>query len=168
MASETETPKRKWSVGRIVLILSLALNLLVVGLVAGALLHRHQLPDRPPRIADLGFGPYVRSLSREDREALGTAFKAEEGNFRERRETLRRQFEELLTALRATPYNHDAVQAIITSQQEEALASQRVGSRLFLDHLAGMSDAQRAAYADKLESDVKRWRRDGPDKRDDD
>jgi len=92
MASETETPKRKWSVGRIVLILSLALNLLVVGLVAGALLHRHQLPDRPPRIADLGFGPYVRSLSREDREALGTAFKAEEGNFRERRETLRRQF----------------------------------------------------------------------------
>ncbi|WP_425049994.1 periplasmic heavy metal sensor [Psychromarinibacter sp. S121] len=163
MASEIEKPKRKWTAGRILLILSLGLNLLIVGLVAGAIVNRPHGPDRPPKIADLGFGPYVRSLSREDQAALATAFKAEEGNFRERRETLRRQFEELLTALRATPYDHDAVQAIITSQQEEALASQRMGGRLFLDHLAGMSDAERTAYADKLESDVKRWRREKPD-----
>ena len=57
---------------RIALGISVALNLLVVGLVAGALLR-----DGDPRarmVRDLDFGPFTEALSPRDREALRRSF----------------------------------------------------------------------------------------------
>ncbi|MEO0678101.1 MAG: hypothetical protein AAFZ02_11155, partial [Pseudomonadota bacterium] len=57
--------------GRVLLYLSLAVNLLVVGLVVGALVSGgEKLRDRrPPSAGEAGFGPVFAALEPEDRRA---------------------------------------------------------------------------------------------------
>ncbi|MDF0602887.1 periplasmic heavy metal sensor [Psychromarinibacter sp. C21-152] len=155
---DTGTTRRR-GIWRIVLIASLGLNLLIAGLVLGAVLHGPPDRDGRPELHDLGFGPFVSALPQADREALGEALKREEGSFRERRTALRREFQAFLAALRAEPYDHGAVERIVTSQQEEVFESQRLGRALLLERIAEMNGAQRADYAEALERGVRRWHR---------
>lgn len=161
--AEPETPrprpgKHRRNIGRIVLVVSLALNLLIAGLVAGAFLHGPPRPHRGAGLDDLGFGPFVAALPAADRRALADEMGKQEGSFRERRAALRSQFEALLTALRADPYDHEAVRQIVTAQDAEIRQSRALGSDLLLSHIAAMSDAGRKAYADALADGVRRWK----------
>ncbi len=159
----TQQPrKRRW--GRVVLAVSLAANLLVAGLVAGAMLNGPRDRDRRPELRDIGFGPFVAALPKEDRRALAESYHAESGSFRMRREEMRRQFDAFLVALRAEPYDHAAVEAVISSQQEEVFATQRMARGLLLDHIGAMQPAERAAFADSLAKGLRHWKT--PPKRD--
>ncbi len=148
---------RPW--GRVVLVISLGLNLLVAGLVAGAMLNGHRDRDGRPELRDLGFGPFVSALPREARPALAEALRRQEGSLRERRTAMRAGFDALLDALRAEPYDHDAVTAIMLAQQEEIFASQRLGRGLLLDYIEQMTPAARIAFADELRRGLRHWKR---------
>lgn len=154
-----EQTRRRWGWGRIALVASLAVNLLIAGLVVGAFLHGP--PDRVgrPQPRDLGFGPFVDALPREDHRAMLQAMSREEGSFRERRMALRRDFEALLSALRAEPYDQAVVDQLVNSQQEEVFESLRLGRDLLLERIADMDAAERAAYARALEEGARRWKR---------
>jgi len=60
-----QQPRKLW---RIVLVISLALNLAVVGVVGGFMV-RSSGDKGPPRSFDVGLGPIGRALDREDRRA---------------------------------------------------------------------------------------------------
>lgn len=144
---------------RIALFASLALNLLVVGLVAGAVLsegRRDGGPDRRPALADLGFGPYVEALRPRDRMALARGLRRESGAFRDNRAEVRAQFQEILAALRADPYDPAALEALVTAQQSKLAERQALGRGLLLERLEAMEPAARAAYADRLEALLRR------------
>ena len=64
MADSSSAPKKPMRWGRYVLFGSLALNLLIVGMVAGALFGGHRDRDRNPLLRDIGFGPFVQALAR--------------------------------------------------------------------------------------------------------
>ena len=155
----SDTPKRRW--GRVVLFVSLALNLLVAGVVAGALLGGPRDRDRDPALRDLGFGPFVSSLSRSDRAALRDGLRREAGALRENRAAMRAQFEELLTLLRAEPYDHAAVRAHVEGQHTRISERVTLGRQLLLERIEAMAPEERGAYADKLDEALRR----GPGKR---
>ena len=147
----TRRGKGSWIV--VALAISLSLNLLVAGLVAGALLWhgpKHRDGGRRLDLDDVGFGPFVAALPPGDRRELARAVAREEGSFRENRDLMIRQFEALLSALREDPYDAEAVRALIVEQQRNVGARQALGRELLLERIEAMSAAERANYADAL------------------
>ncbi len=149
-------PKQRWPWGKIVLFVSLALNLLIVGLVVGALLNGPRDRDRNPALRDLGFGPFVQALPRADRRALGDALLRQAGAFRENRAEMRASFEAFLGALRAEPFDAVALRRIVTDQQARITERQSLGRQLLLERIEAMNVAERADYADALDKSLRR------------
>lgn len=143
---------------RIALAVSVALNLLVVGLAAGAVL-RHGPGER--MIRDLDFGPFGEAFSREDREAMRQGFLARAGDVEDMRDALRRDADELLDALRAEPFDPARVGAALEGQGRRMAERLELGRSLVLERIAAMSAAERAAFADRLEDAMRNHRR-GP------
>ncbi|MEL6799059.1 MAG: periplasmic heavy metal sensor [Pseudomonadota bacterium] len=144
---------------RITLVVSLALNLLVIGIVVGALATRGGREDgtRPlGALRDLGPTPFIVALDPEHRRDLAQSMRGEAASLRENREELRTRFEALLAALRADPFDPDAVAALLGEQRQVGARRQAIGEKLLLDHLASMSGAERAAYADRLDKSLRR------------
>jgi uncharacterized membrane protein len=160
--SQAPEPKQKsrgvWL--RVVLFTSLAVNLLIVGMVAGAIIRggppgrgfeARQLPT-----ADFGFAPYVRALSPSDRRDLGREMRELTGDRRANREEFIAFARAFLDALRANPYDPAALQQSVARQQARLFGHQQVGQRILLGRLAHMSDGERAAYAGRLERSLRR------------
>ncbi|WP_319826372.1 periplasmic heavy metal sensor [Thalassovita sp.] len=145
---------------KVVLFVSLALNVAVAGIVIGVAVKFGPPPDghRPPR-QDMIVGPYTHALSREDKIRIGKQlrkdYRDQAGPSRAARAA---EFQEVLGALRATPYDGTKVEAILMRQLRAGAERQELGQRLLLDRLSRMTDAERATYADRLEEGLKRAR----------
>lgn len=140
---------------RIALVVSLALNLLIAGLVIGAIAGRRG-HDGDRRVArDVAAAPFVMALERADRRAVIGKLRGEPGGLRENRRLIRERFASLLSALRADAFDRTAVEALLAEQRGAAGARQAVGERLLLDQIEGMSADERAAYADRLERSLR-------------
>jgi len=145
---------------KIVLFISLALNLLVVGLVVGAMLGDPRERDRNPALRDIGFGPFVAALPLKDQNDLGRAMERQAGAFRENRTKMRASFEAILAALRTDPFDADAFRQIVTDQQAGIMERQVLGRTLLLERITGMDASERAEYADALDKALRRGPRD--------
>ena len=68
--------------------------------------------------------------------------------------------------LRAVPFDPDRVAERMREQRQGFAARFEMGQEVLIAHLAAMSDADRAAYADRLEERIKdyRARRSGKDR----
>ncbi len=146
-AAATRSPR--WM--RIVLVLSLALNLAGVGVVAGAVLGHSKKPPRSAMVGDLGFGPYTDALSAEDRRALRSAFVERAPDFRDLRKVMRADFDRLLAILRTEPYDAAAATEVIAAQRDRARQGFELGQDLLVERLGAMTAEERAAFADRLE-----------------
>lgn len=148
---------RRWL--KVVLFVSLALNLAVAGLVIGAALKFGPRGDdhRPPRL-DQVVGPYTHALSARDRLAIGQKLREEYRISRPTHEQIRAEFASVLQALRAHPYDAAQVEAILMRQMQAGTERQELGQRLLIQRLSDMSDADRAAFADRLEDGLNRHR----------
>lgn len=163
--SDSPAPRAPGRWLKAALVVSLALNLAVAGMIAGALLGERRDTRRPPATEmarDLGLGPYTRALETEDRRALGDAVRARvraAGGPRAIRSEIRQGFAEVLDAIRAEPFDPDRVADLIAAQGARAEARRELGAALLVERLAGMDAARRAAYADRLEAGLQRFAR---------
>ncbi|MBY6153523.1 periplasmic heavy metal sensor [Vannielia litorea] len=154
---ETTPPRpRRWL--RVVLVLSLAANLAVAGLVFGAWVSHDgkRGPDGPRGdkdriVRELGFGPYARAIPREGREGMKAAIEARHSGLRANRDALRSAFEATLATLRAEPFDRAAMAAQMETQRSAIADSQKIGHEILLDRLEAMSPEERAEFADRLE-----------------
>ncbi len=153
---DTNPPVRRGRWMQVVLILSLALNLLVVGAVAGRMLgHVKERRDGPREASVLNYGPYSKALSRADRAALRQALSKQKDNLHSNRTEVRKGFRDVLAALRAQPYDAAATEALLNAQQQRVGDQIRLVRQALLDRIATMSDAERAAFADRLDEVLK-------------
>lgn len=144
---------------KIALGLSLALNLVVAGIVAGAAVRGFGHPP-PPMVRDLGFGPFARALSPADREALMQAYREATPDMRD---TMRAEVGALLAALRADPFDAAALQAALSAQDARARERLELGQRLLDERLLSFAPAERQAFADRLQEALTHGPgRDGP------
>jgi uncharacterized membrane protein len=157
-------PSGRWV--RIALVISLAINLGIAGIVAGAMF-RDGGPMHDGRMTrDLGFGPFTEALSKEDRAELRRAFFAKLPEMRDGRRAMREDIGGFLAQLRATPFDAAALRAAFDRQNQRNVARLELGQQLIFDLLVGMTDEAREAFASRLEQSLAKGpkRRDGPEK----
>lgn len=144
---------------RVLLVVSLALNLAVAGLVVGRLVHGHPGGGRPMAV-DLPLGPFARALSPEDRRAIGRDLLGDPA-LRDMRQSLREaDIAALAEALRAEPFDSAAAAAVIARQSAKLRALEQAVEEALLSRFATMSAAERAALADRLVAETRRARPD--------
>ena len=139
---------------RWLLIVSLALNLLVAGLVVGALA-RHGGPGGRPRPAELSLGPFARALEPEDRRAVLRSLGDRPDLRPPGREERAAHFAEVVAALRAEPFDQPRAAAALAEQSERVAAVEQAVQEALLARLAAMTPAERAAFADRLLAELR-------------
>lgn len=141
------TPSRGSSrLMRIVLVLSLALNLAVVGIVAGVAVSG-RLGGPAPRSVDFGLGPVSQALDPAERRAIRQALRRE-GALRNL--DLRARAEAMIAALRADPFDRAALELLLDEQAARIGQLQGAAQEAFLDQIAAMTPERRAAFAERL------------------
>ena len=138
---------------KIALAVSVALNLSVAGLGAGAWLRDgpgHGMPR------DLSFGPFTEALRDSDRRELRRTLGERAHGFREARQEMQADLEALLATLRAEPFDPAAAEAALTTIATRTTDRLDLGRKLIAERILAMSDAERKAFADRLERGLKR------------
>lgn len=136
---------------KIALFSSLAVNLVVAGLVFGAWVSGPPSGPGGPGPRDLAFGPYTFALTRQDRHELLDALRDRQPGVPGPRELMLADRTGLARILRRDPFDRAAATALLDAQRGRADERFRLGQRLLLDHIAAMSPAERSAMADRLE-----------------
>lgn len=138
---------------RIALAVSVALNLAVAGLAAGAWLREGPRRGMP---RDMSFGPFTEALSDADRRELRRALGDRAPGFREARQEMRADLEALLDSLRAEPFDPSAAEAALAAVAQRTTDRLDLGRELMTGRILAMTDAERQAFADRLERGLKR------------
>lgn len=149
-----EVRLKRW---RLAFYSSLAVNLLFLGVVGGAI-----LKGPPPRMSggDPGLGAYAEALDDNDRKALRSEFRGRESSVRAVRKAISEQQNAVIAALRARPFEPEALDSALQRQHATIAEQVAIGQQMLRDRLVAMTDDQRAAFADRLERSQKRKRDD--------
>jgi uncharacterized membrane protein len=140
---------------------SLALNLLVGGLVIGAVIKGPPPGNHGDMVRDMGFGIFDQALTREDRAHLREAFRKAAPARGDMQRMLRADVDAMMAALRAVPFDPAALDGALALQRQRIDQRMTLGQRLVRDRLLTMTEAERAGFADRLEAALSR--RDKPD-----
>lgn len=143
----------KWM--RVLLIGSLALNLLVVSLFAGVMLRRDGPVGRSFHARDI-VTPYARAVHEDDRRNLGRELRKAWRAARPDLAALKADYDTILTLLRADELDRAQLSRVLDVQAERGRVRQGVGQNVLLNYLAGLSVEERRAYADRLEQEIAR------------
>ncbi|WP_298921332.1 periplasmic heavy metal sensor [uncultured Roseobacter sp.] len=157
---QTEMERKSGTSRRIKILLgvSLALNLAVVGLVAGTLLRHGEGGRGGLRMAGLGaYGlPYMMALPHHERRAV--IHSAREGSpegFPDRA-ARRALYAEVLSALRNVPYDPEKLSKAVERQAATTIAVQEAALGAWMEVVGGMTDAERENYAQDVEEVLRR------------
>lgn len=153
-----KTPSRKSGRAlRVALILSLMVNVLVIGTLAGG-------AWRMARLDPAAAGPDIRALWRalpdDARRALRQTAReqglhGEHGDRAERRSREGRVNAELLAALRAEPFDPESFSEILRVDREGALSRLDLAHAALADQIARLSPEAREAMASRFESGLR-------------
>lgn len=149
---------------RILLVVSLALNLLVIGAVAGIAIKggpfKHATP--PVHLANETLGPFTRALTMNDRRLILREIRRQGQAEGWTRATHRESLEEMVQLLEAEPFDPDAFgdvfEATINGLQNRILDA----SDAFVLRVSDMSNEERAAYAERVKDAMDKRRRNKP------
>ncbi|KUP92047.1 periplasmic heavy metal sensor [Tritonibacter horizontis] len=164
--SDTKSTSRwpRWL--KLVFALSLGANLVVVGVLAGAMLRddpqagkrRHKAPP-PPAAADAIGGVMYRSFDPAEREKLR---RLAEGNYENIVERRVAELNELLEVIRQDRLDVAELRRRITEQSEEIDLFHNTMQEAWIGQLQQMSAPERAAFAVKVDRHISRFRKPSP------
>ena len=160
MSDEQETPRRKvplWV--KLLLGISLALNLAVLGLVGGIMA---RIADRGPGAMNYAI-PYVIALPKEDRKRIDRQIRRDgrSGSLPSRRDRMD-HYRNMLDLLASETWDGDQAQQILIAQADDTIALQKAAQSAWLETLSGYSTEERAAYAERLRAVIERGPRRKP------
>lgn len=144
---------------KITLFASLALNLIVLGLVGGVLASGGPKGAVQARMGNQGATAFVMGLEREDRREIGREIrksfgKTGKGGMKGRRGLHR----EALALLRAEDFDASAFQAVLAKQADSMTEVAVAGSVALTEHISDFTHEERLAYADRVEDALERRR----------
>ena len=144
---------------RILLVASLALNLLIIGLVAGAAIRGGPVARQVERSG--GFGPFPEALAPTERAEFMDRVRDAAPDFRDNRRALRTAFSGVLEAVRADPFDPAALQAALEVQEAALKGRQRIAVEVVVAQISEMDAEARNAFADRLQDHIRRGGKDG-------
>ncbi|MEO1639585.1 MAG: periplasmic heavy metal sensor [Pseudomonadota bacterium] len=155
MPEKKPKPSRLW---RVVLVISLALNLAVVGIVVGAV-SSGRVGDGPPRSFDIGQGPIVRAMLPRERLQVARSLRQDRVI---RDLDFRGRITSMIAVLSEDTLDEAALRALMAEQAERMVIAQEAGQDAFVSVIVSMTPERRAAFAAQLQEELSRPRRDGP------
>lgn len=141
---------------KIALGVSLALNLLVTGLIGGAFLARDGGRDGAPALRILGLAPVAAALPRDARAEMRRRLAADAPALRRERAEIGRGIGEVRRALLIDPFEGAAVEQALARSRAAAAALQARGHAALLATLEEMSPQERALVAERMEDVLRR------------
>jgi hypothetical protein len=138
---------------RVLLVVSLALNLLVAGVVIGDIATGGD-HGRGPRPVEMTLGPFARAMDTQDRQAILGSLRGNPELRPLSRDQRAAAFGEILATLRAEPFDRPRAEAALSAQAERIQGLEHAVQGALLDRLAAMSADQRTAFADRLEAEL--------------
>ncbi|WP_151717218.1 periplasmic heavy metal sensor [Gemmobacter serpentinus] len=133
---------------------SLAVNLLVLGVIGGALLKGP--PEPRDKTRDAGFGPFAGALDEADRKELRRDFIERSNGGAAFRAGMRADMEAVLQALRAEPFDPATLDAAMAQQGSRFSDQMALGRTLLRDRIVAMTPEARLRFAERLEDSLKR------------
>lgn len=142
---------------RILLFVSLGLNLLVAGAVLSAMFKHGPFGGRTDGPRDLASAFYFSALPHEDRMEVFQQVRRD-GRSHSDRSVLRADVDATIALLKADVLDKAALLEAIQRQRGHMSRRREFGDRVFVDHIANMGPEERQAYAQRLEERLKRVR----------
>lgn len=142
---------------KLALVVSLALNLVVIGAVASRWAgHRWDHDNRHWRGAQMmhmppGMRLYARAMPDAARERLRAEVAARGETWVQGRAALRARVDEMVQALRAEPLESARLIELMAAQHAAMAGMIGEGQRLMVEQIAAMSPGDRRLFADRLE-----------------
>ena len=137
---------------RVILAISLALNLLVLGLIGGFVMKGGH---DAPRVS-LGLGPIGQMLAPKDRREIGQILR-KRGDLKPARRSERASFfKSFGAAIRAEPFDPVAVSELLAQGDRRNATLQSAAQEAFVTQLTRMSQAERAQLAARVEQGRRR------------
>ncbi|MEO0402865.1 MAG: periplasmic heavy metal sensor [Pseudomonadota bacterium] len=137
---------------KILLALSLALNLGIAGMVAGVAISGGPMGGQGPAV---GYAmPYLVALPKEQRRAVFKTVRNDK-TLPDRR-ARRADYSDMMTALAAEPFERAAVEAILSRQADGVDRVQSVAQSQWLDLVAEMPAQERADYIERIKEVLER------------
>ena len=157
-----EPPRRSPRWVKILLALSLSLNLLVLGVVVGAVIGFDRKFGGPEGadLRPLGLGPFALAMDREARD--GVRDRIDRRGMRADALVLRAALADMQTALRSDPFDRALAEAALSDARAATGRMQLRGHEALLDQFEGMSLEDRVAAADRVARSMRRIGMDGP------
>lgn len=153
--SQSANPARGRRWPKVLLTLSLTLNLVIIGGMVGAMLRdghdaRRFAPPDPGSMRATGFGPFFDAMPRDVRNRVGPALRAH-GGLGPDRAALEADLRAMVAVLRAEPFDPAAFEAVLADQQARAQERIDAGRAVLVEQIDAMTPAERARFADGLE-----------------
>lgn len=158
-ATEPRRGFRLWA--KVLLAVSLTLNLLVAGVIVGAWVDRaSERGEHGPRTArpafDPAMGPFARTLPEPYRGRAYETLNAQAGDARANRAQLATQLSGMLEVLKTEPFDSEALDALLAAQAEGFNSRAMIGRAAVLEQIGAMSPQERAELAERMERGFQR------------
>lgn len=134
---------------KIALLVSLAANLMVAGLVVGALMRPHHRVGHAMQ-QGATFAPYIEALPRADRRAMRVEMFRLRPELVDLRTARRAEMAEFARIVATEPFDPAAAARLIDARLAEGAGRLSAARDLLLDRLAGMPPQTRRAYGARL------------------
>ncbi|MBL4873208.1 MAG: periplasmic heavy metal sensor [Rhodobacteraceae bacterium] len=149
--SEQTTPQPKgtprWI--KIALIVSVAVNLGIAGVIGGAALRAPEI-RRNNIEAPEGVAMLARAMPAEHQRELRQNLRSRRGDLRSERKELRSLLDRFVVALRAEPFEIDAVSAVFADQRLMLTTLTAAGHKSVIEQIEKMSPQDREKYIRRL------------------
>ncbi len=144
--ADTQIKTARWV--KVILAISLTLNLLVVGLIGGIIVKGRDFRDRQTPVD--GMLTVTRAMPREYQGNVRQQIRDRFDEVRASREAMARLRADLAAALIADPFDVTAVEEIFQRQRDVLMGLTGAGHDIVLEQIEMMSAEDRATYAHNL------------------
>lgn len=144
--AEVNTKTARWV--KVVLALSLLLNLLIVGLAGGAFVKGRELRDARPDAGGMSF--VTRALPLQHQAEVRHEIRNRIDEMRANRDEIRVLRRDLAAALTAEPFDMGVVEDIFDRQRNILIGLAGAGHEIVIRQIETMDEDDRARYADNL------------------
>lgn len=160
--TETKTnPAKPWI--KILLVVSLGLNLAVAGLVIGAKLSGHG--DKRTHFAGAtGLRIFMQALPDPKRREVRKYFRVNRTRIHANGEAMHSTMQSIHVAIIARPFDANALHAAFAAQRVHITTSTKDAQKAFVAIISGMTDTQRMDYVNTMQEQRRKWRKNHPRK----
>jgi len=154
MSDVEKTPSKGIRWGKVALVASLSVNVLIAGLAIGTFANVKK-GNNFVRTGEAS-GAYTFALSPKDRREIGKNMMSHFKEMGRDRDALQAEYQRMITVVTAEPFDRDAAQDVLGNQAEFANARRVAAEGLLLDQLESMTVEERLRFAERLQEGVKR------------